>query len=195
LLQVTYRVRAWRTALMAGGAADPQRQTPGSELLVTLLRDLSGHGLERMFRLLGLLHPSEDLYRVYKALISGKRKGHDDAVELLEHLLPPADRTALLTLVNGSSDTEQRAVGVAAGFIPAEEPTYTSVLAELLDGPMDSVRALAAYHVGELGLTELSAALSEVAVSPTSYAADVVTRAQALFAKARDAAGAVIHAS
>jgi hypothetical protein len=142
---------------VAGAAVDPARQTLGHELLVTLLRQKQEQGVERLFRLLGLLLRGEDFERVYRGLGNVQPKLRASSRELLENALPGWARERVLALVD-DGDERQRLALVLGGVAPGALP-YEGLLSSLLGEGDETLRCLAAYHVGELGLTHLRARL------------------------------------
>jgi hypothetical protein len=166
----------WRLTLAQGSVQEPRRATPGQELLVSLLRDKETHAVERLFRLLGLTLRGEDLRRIYRGLRSTDAKLRAGSRELLENLVQPPLRDAVLALVDDASDV--RRLVAARPFYRAERLDYDGVLAALLEQPSETVRCLAAYHVGELGLTALRGRLEAVDQrSGGLFVAQVVERA------------------
>jgi len=59
----------------------------GFELLKRALIEKQRQNLERIFRLLGLVYPSNDIYNAYYGIISGQKRLHSNAVEFLDNLL------------------------------------------------------------------------------------------------------------
>lgn len=152
-LEALGRTLHWRLELVAGAVVAPSRRTTGHELLVTLLRQKQEQGLERLFRLLGLLLRGEDFERVYRGLRNVQPKVRASSRELLENALPGWARERVLALVDDGDERRRLAVlagGAAAGALP-----YEGLLSTLLGVGDETLRCLAAYHVGELGLTDL----------------------------------------
>ena len=74
--------------------------------------------LERIFRLLGLLHPHLDLHSAYLGLQSKNAVVYDNALEFLENVLKSQLRGMLLPLLDGKvSATERRNGGTRAARI------------------------------------------------------------------------------
>jgi HEAT repeat protein len=150
-LEVAFRLVHWRGVLVRGVAEDPRRATPGQELLATLLKDKEVHARERLFRLLGLLFRAEDFEKIYRGLRSSDAKVRAGSRELLENLLEPPMREAVLSLV----DESPVAIRAGEAYYRAADLDYEGLLALLLEQPGETLRILAVYHVGELGLTSL----------------------------------------
>ena len=150
----------WRLTLLQGAADQPRRATTGHELLVALLKDKEVHAIERLFRLLGLELRGEDLRRIYRGLRNSNPKVRAGSRELIENLIRPPLREAVLALVDDAPDW-QRLIR-ARPFFRSARLDYDAVLAALLEQNSETVRCLAAYHIGELGLTDLRAQLSAI---------------------------------
>jgi len=179
-LEANFRLVHWRTVLARGAEQDPRRATPGHELLVALLRDREAHAVERAFRLLGLQLRGEDFEKIYRGLRSGSAKVRAGSRELLENLIPPPTREAVLAMVDEAPEAERlaRATSVYRG----QPLSYDELLARLIEEPAETVRCLAVYHVGELGLDGLRPRLEAVREEPTAglFLVRVVERALAL---------------
>ncbi len=159
-LEAVFRLIHWRTVLEEGASADARRATPGYELLVALLRDKEAHALERLFRLLGLQYRGEDFEKIYRGLRNSSAKVRASSRELLENLVRPPLRDAILAAVDEVPD---RARLPRAGALYRAVPLgYDDLLARLIEEPGETVRCLAVYHVGELGLASLRPRLEAV---------------------------------
>ena len=165
----------WRMQLETGAAADARRQTPSLELLLALLRDKEQLAIERLFRLLGLRFVGEDFARIWRGLRSGDEHARASSRELLENLVQPPLRDVLLSLVAEAPDTERLAR--VSSFYPGEPLDYEALLAKLLSTRSESLRSLAAYYVGEVGLATMRPALLASLPTHDQALAGVVTRA------------------
>ena len=173
------RLVDWRLTLARGAVEDPRRATPGHHLLSTLLRDKEVHAVERLFRFLGLRHRGEDFEKIYRGLRSPSPKVRASSRELLENLLDPSVRQAVLGIVDDVPDAERLAHGAA--FYAAQALGYERLLFTLLDQQGETVRCIAAYHVGELGLTEFRERLESFQRAPTGlFVQRVIERSLAL---------------
>jgi ATP/ADP translocase len=175
-LRACLRLVAWRLTLISGAAQDARRHTPGHDLLVELLRDKEAHATERLFRVLGLLQRGEDFKSIHRGLRSANPKVRAGSRELIENLLAPPLRDAVLALVDDVPDAERLAR--AAGFERVETTDYDSLLAALLDEPGETLRCLVAHHVAELGLDGFRPRLREIEQRETGlFVARVIDRA------------------
>jgi HEAT repeat protein len=179
-----FRLRHWRAVLGHGAPTIPPRAASGHDLLVTLLRDKEVHARERLFRLLSLQLRHEDLESVYRGLDNTDPRTRASSRELLENLLAPPLRHAVLALVDDAP--EETALAQAAPYYVPGPLTYTELLVRLLDEPGETLRCLAAYHVGELGLVELRPRLeSFLRADAGLFVTRVIERALRLLNEAR----------
>jgi HEAT repeat protein len=187
-LAAAFRLRHWRAVLGRGAPEIPARAASGHDLLKTLLRDKETHARERLFRLLSLQFRQEDLESVYRGLDSSDPRNRASSRELLEDLLAPPLRGAVLALVDDGP--EEAALAQAGPYYEPAALTYTGLLARLLDEPGETLRCLAAYHVGELGLVELRPRLESFLQQDAGlFVTRVIERALRLLSEA----GTVAH--
>ena len=178
-LEAAFRLVDWRLTLARGALEDARRATPGHELLATLLRDKEVHTVERLFRFLGLRHRGEDFEKIYRGLRNGSPKVRASSRELLENLLDPSLREAVVGIVDDVPDAERLAH--AAPFYVPESLDYERLLFKLLEQQGETVRCIAAYHVGELGLTAFRERLESFQRAPTGlFVQRVIERALTL---------------
>ena len=159
-LEASFRLVHWRSILERGAREDPRRATRGHGLLLELLRDKQVYAVERLFRLLGLQYRSENLRQIHRGLRNTNPKVRSGSRELLENLLDPPLREAVLALVDDAPPDARLAR--AAHYYRAVDMDYEAVLVTLLETPSETVQSIAAYHVGELGLTTLRGRLEGI---------------------------------
>jgi ATP/ADP translocase/HEAT repeat protein len=160
------RLAHWRSILEEGGEAEPGRATPGHQMLVALLRDKAEKAEERLFRLLGLIHRGENFRRIYRGLRSPDRRLRASSRELLENVLRPPLKAAVLALVDGTSTLADREATAPYYDPPALD--YEDVVTRLVEQPGETLRSLAVFHVGELGLSHLRDRIAELRSQETS---------------------------
>lgn len=153
-LEATYRLRGWNAILERGAAERPSRKTPGHELLGALLRDKQTHAIERLFRLLSLRFPKENFKPIHRGLGSTDPKIRASSRELTENVLQPPLRDAVLGLIDEGAPVPEPVRSTAVTLPPPM--TYEALLGELLAQPGETLRSLAASHVGELGLVSFA---------------------------------------
>jgi ATP:ADP antiporter, AAA family len=184
-LEATFRLIHWRLTLMRGAVEVPRRHTPGHELLLDMLRDKERHAVERAFRILGLLYRGENFETIYRGLLSTDPKVRASSRELLENAVGAPLRTAVMAIVDDSGE-EARLAGSGTYYNPVPLG-YEELMATLLDQPGETLRCLAAYHVGELGLQSLRGKLEAFLTRETGFfVTRVVERALRLLAQQAD---------
>jgi ATP:ADP antiporter, AAA family len=175
-IEVAFRLEHWRQVLESGRLADPRRGTRGHDLLAKLLRDKRVHAIERLFRLLGLKHPREDFGGIYHGVRNRSPKVRATSRELIENLVEPPLREPALNLTDEA--LERRPLAGAPFYTPTGILGYEELLSLLLGTPGETVRCIAAYHVGELGLLSLRPRIEAVRSRETGlFAARVYERA------------------
>jgi ATP:ADP antiporter, AAA family len=168
---VTY----WRHFVATARRRLPTVRTHAAELLMAALFDHADRALEKAFRLMHILDPTEELELVYDALKSSDREVHARGRELLEHVMPGPFRHGILALVDDLPVAEQLGLALkshqppgcrelleldaeleAAGEEERAELAsrllagYAGCLATMLDDRSRVIRAIAGYHLAEL---------------------------------------------
>lgn len=141
-----------RLVLSRAAAKAPELKTRGHDLLCTLLRDKAKNARGRLFRLLGLLYPTDDFGNIYRGLGGGKEL-RASSMELIESILGEPLRSAVLGLADDGDDALRLAR--AGRYHRPLHRDYESVLALLAAGDSDSVRDVTRFHAAELGLEGL----------------------------------------
>jgi hypothetical protein len=175
-----FRLVHWRSVLERGSGSRKSLATPGHGLLVQLLRDKESQAVERLFRLLALQYRGEDFKRIYRGLRAAESRARASSRELLENLVSPPLRGPLLAIVDEVPDAARLA---RAGelYVPGDIG-YEDVLGLILDQGGESLRCVAAHHVGELGLVSLRPRLERLRGRDASFfLGRVVERALAAF--------------
>ena len=122
------------------------------------LRQSMEEEVERIFGLLGLLAPGEDLVSAWQALHSPAGPAHANALELLENVLKPPLRRLVLPLVDGHVSVVERAA-LATRFVGASVETREEAVATLAASDDAWLRSCAARIVGTLRLRGFEAEL------------------------------------
>jgi AAA family ATP:ADP antiporter len=161
-----YRYRARRVKLLRGARVDPKRSTPGHALLAKVLLDKALNAEDRLFRVLGLAHPLEDFVEIYRGIVGGRRDARASALELVGNLLDDPIRRAVIGLVDEIPD--ELRIEFAGPYREAVPDDYDALLSELLSSKSESVRSIAVFHVGELGLRSLRARIDDLVGQETS---------------------------
>ncbi len=158
-------------------------KTQGGELLLGLFEARRSYSIERVTRLLGLLHDEEDFEKIYAGLMASDSQRSAAARELLETVVSPQFRAAVLALVEDGDPVER--LERARPLHEVRDHDYVSVLGALLDSRSEVVTALAAYHVTELGMVEFDDRIARL--EPVSEGAAQMLGS--LTAMAREAVG------
>jgi AAA family ATP:ADP antiporter len=119
------------------------------DLLVGLVDDKLRQSLARVFRLLKIAHPREDLHRVHDAYLTDDRVARANAAELVASILHHRDQTRLRELlrISGEELRVQDAVERAIPFGGARPPGTRDQALALLMADKDSMLAgLARLH-------------------------------------------------
>jgi AAA family ATP:ADP antiporter len=74
----------------------------GRSGLIRLLEGRLDRNLERIFRLLGLKYPPDDIYNIYRSIQSKQADMRNDALEFLDNLLEPNLKKVLIPLVESA---------------------------------------------------------------------------------------------
>ncbi len=128
---------------------------PGQQPVERGLRAAMREELERIFRLLDLLHPRRDFRAAWVALQSGNAVIHDQALDLLESLLRPETKALLVPLVDPEIAEPQR-VRLAQRLVGAPVETTEQGIEALACTGDPWLRSCAAYAIGSLGLAALA---------------------------------------
>src|SRR5581483_11518346 len=120
---------------------------------------------ERIFRLLGLLYPNQDLHSAYYGLQSKNPTVHDNALEFLDNILKPELRQLLVPLVDGQVTVGQRAA-LAARLVRANVSTTEEAVTALVCSDDSWLTACRAYAIGTLGLQSLEPYLNQCLARP-----------------------------
>jgi AAA family ATP:ADP antiporter len=165
-----------RVALGAAPPAARRAQWSTFRLLAGLLDDKLRQALERVFRLLKIAHPKEDLRRVYLACIGTDKRARANAAEFLDALLRRRDEQSLRALVRIVCDdlSPEAKVNRAAAELGLTPPRSheQGVQAALADADI-KVAALAALYAVATGRDQLAASVQKAheqrpALAPTA---------------------------
>lgn len=165
----------WRLAV-AAASRRAEGEAQAGELLSALLAEKEKSAMQRVFRLLHILEPTEQFRVIYDGLRSDDPKARASSRELLSHAAPERLRDAIITMVDDVSDRE-RLLGVVTFHDPpgrAElnkllsvveqlegaaleqfKEAYGGILKAMLHDASEALRSIAGYHVAELGFDEL----------------------------------------
>ena len=138
------------SALARSHKERPELATVGGELLVELLEDKRELAMGRIFSLLGLIHRREDFRAIQAGLQSSNANERASAEELIETLLTRDNGRTLLGLTMMENAEEE--------FVLADSNhdggalDYAAAVRVLLQDGSRSLRAVALYYAGEVGV-------------------------------------------
>lgn len=192
-LRAAFQLLDWRVQLLRGTGSDSDvnYETSVQGLIIDLLEHKQSLVVERLFRLLGLLHPKEDLRSIYRGLSSRRPQARASSRELLEHLLHPPVRDPLLLLVDELPDP-QRLERVGEFYRPRSQG-YAGILRTLLEEGGPAMRCLVAYHAGELRLVGLKPVLESLASDREGFVSQAIESAISLFEMPSPVSDEVVH--
>jgi ATP:ADP antiporter, AAA family len=110
--------------------------------------------VERIFRLLSLLYPRNDLHSAYVGLGSSDPLVHDNSLEFLDNILRPQLRRVLAPLLDSRVSVSER-IRLANRLVGAKVETREQAVAALLSSEEPWLKSCGAYAVGLLGLRQL----------------------------------------
>jgi hypothetical protein len=155
---------------------------PGQETVERGLRAAMREELERIFRLLDLLHPGRDFRSAWSALRSGNAFIHDQALDLLDSALQPEMKSQLVPLVDPEV-TEAQRVRLAHRLVGADLETPEEAVAALAGTGDPWLRSCAAYAIGAQGLRALEPLLEGWSDDPDPLLRETVRQARAKLAE------------
>jgi AAA family ATP:ADP antiporter len=153
---------------------------PGSDdPLFRAMKESMQQELERIFRLLSLLHPRLDLHSAYIGLQSKSVTVHDNALEFLDNVLKSQLRDMLVPLLDSKITLAERAQ-IAQRLVRAKIETQEQAVAELVASDDPWLKSCGAYAIGTLGMRSLELELNRCLEHP-----DALLRETARAAKLR----------
>lgn len=168
----------WRIAAEREEALRNDLGSPGARMLRALLRERQKRAQEITFRLLGILHPREDFRLLYQGLRSRNRFDRASSRELLENSVTGSIGQAILALEDEGPAGDRLGRVAASLTIEHRVETYEQLLMNLLESSDDeATQSIAAYHIAELGLTDIQGRLEDARPHRPSYLSEVIDRA------------------
>jgi AAA family ATP:ADP antiporter len=150
---------------------------PGAAPAAQGLRTAMRQELERIFRLLDLLHRGRGFRSAWVALQSGNAIVHDQALDLLESALRPEVRALLVPLVDPEIPEDER-VRLAHRLVGAPMATPEEAVAALASTGDPWLRSCAAYAIGALGLRTFAPQLEAWSAEPDPLLREAVRQAR-----------------
>lgn len=141
LVQVSIRVK--HKDSIGHKSVTSDQEDIARKLLVRAINEKLRDNLERIFRLLGLKHSAKDMYHAYLGVTSDSPDLRANAVELLELVLKPGMKSALIPIAE--SDNLNELVDVGTGLFGINVVSVSGGLNVLLNGDDDWLRTTALY--------------------------------------------------
>ncbi|MCA9618063.1 MAG: hypothetical protein KC731_03520, partial [Myxococcales bacterium] len=203
----------WRLTVGRIVAFKQEAMTPAAELLVAYLDEKREAAIQRAFRLLHVLAPSQEFRIIYDGLKSTDKKRKATSLELLSHVVPDEIRDGILALVEEGSP-RARLRRAAAFYDPPGRQLldvalarakqhegdpdslrelgliYADHLRAMLESPSDALSSIVAHHVAELELEGLIAEVRRAEGESSDALHDVASRGLGLFAMPPEPSGA-----
>lgn len=129
------------------------------EPMTRALKESMQNELERIFRLLGLLHPQLDLHSTYIGLQSSSASVHDNALEFLDNVLKTQMRDMLVPLLDSKITVAERA-RTAERLVHNKIENKEQAVTALVESEDPWLRSCGAYAIGILGIKSLEWELS-----------------------------------
>jgi ATP:ADP antiporter, AAA family len=140
--------RSYEILATIGAAAD------SDDPLARALKESMQQELERIFRLLGLLHSHLDLHGAYIGLQSTSVSVRDNALEFLDSVLKTQLRHMLVPLLDSKVTVAERAK-MAQRLVHTKFESQEQAVAELAASEDPWLKSCGAYAIGTLGIKSL----------------------------------------
>lgn len=140
--------RSYQILGMLGAAAESE------DPVARALKESMDQELERIFRLMSLLHPHLDVHTAYIGLQSKNVSVYDNALEFLENILKSPLREMLVPLLDGRVAIGER-VRLANRLVRAKIESKEEAVTALVCSEDAWLRACGAYAIGALGIKSL----------------------------------------
>jgi ATP:ADP antiporter, AAA family len=159
----------WQSQLLAAinpaAGALPVSGGRQEDLLTLSLQEQQEEAIERLFRLLGLIYPHNDIHQAYFGLRSQRMQVRANTVEFMDNLLPPALRKFILPIIDSKVTLSQR-VRKGRTFWKWKPISREEALTQLLNTSDRWLCACAIYATGQLRLPRLLNSIQSLAQSP-----------------------------
>ena len=133
--------------------------------------------VERIFRLLGILFPKQDLHAAHIGLRARDSAVHDNVLEFLDNTLRPELRELLVPLIDSGVRLEER-VRRADALLGTRVETSEEAVSMLIHSGDPWLRSCAAYAIGTLGLRSMEEELEAWENDPDPLLVETVRQAR-----------------
>jgi ATP:ADP antiporter, AAA family len=145
------------------------------------IREAMEGELERIFRLMKLLFPQQDLHSAYVGVQSRNPMIHDNALEFLENIISPQLRSLLLPLLDSEVPVTSR-IELANRILGTLVASSSEAVQSLLSSEDPWLRSCAAYAIGALNLEGFEVQLERLSTDPDPLLRETARQAQARLA-------------
>jgi hypothetical protein len=150
---------------------------PGYEPLAGALAESMKHEVERIFRILDLLNPHDDLPSAYVGLQSTNLIVRDNALEFLDNVLKTEFRRMLIPLLDSKATLAERA-SIANRLVPARIESSEEAIAVLVGSNDPCLRSCGVSAVGIFGLKSLEPELNRCLDHPDPLLREAAIRSK-----------------
>ncbi len=119
-------------------------------LLVRVLQERMEQSLERIFRRLALVYPTEETLLAHRGYLGSNARLRANALEYLDSILEPTHRRRLIPVLEARSPDDQ--VRLASDALDRGSPSSYGTIMELLESRETWLNTVALYTVGSLKL-------------------------------------------
>lgn len=133
-------------------------------LLCRALQERQQQYLERVFRLLGLVYPPQDIYNAYQGIVSGKKLLYANAVEFLDNLLQTNVKKYILPILDIQS--VESVLEKAAQLFKIDRKDREAALLQLIDGNDNWLKSCAIYSALDHSSDKIREAIEKAAADP-----------------------------
>lgn len=116
-----------------------------NQILLRALTEKMEQARERIFRLLGLIYHTKDIYGAYLTLLSHSTEKRSTAIEFLDNILDASDHKLIFPIVDDLDDEQRSRIGRELFQLPAKN--YADGILQLLDGDDLWLKVCAIYSV------------------------------------------------
>jgi hypothetical protein len=149
----------------------------GQESFSVPLQKSIENELERIFRLLKMLHPDTDLESAFVGLQSGVKSEHDNALEFIENIVRPGFRHLLIPLVDSDMALKEK-VELANRLLGSRIESKDDAIRVLMNTQDPWMKSCAAHLIGILGLKHFEKELDVLAIDSDPLLREQAQRAQ-----------------
>ena len=144
-----------------------------------LMKSSIDREVERIFRLMKLLHPSVDLENAYRGIQSRDPVAHANALEFLENTLSPSLRSLLLPIIDSEVSVAER-IHYADKFLNTKLKNIEDAVAALVHSEDPWLKSCAAYSIRKLGLRRFEPFLDRWSQESDTFLQRRIAEAEAL---------------